>query len=150
MSKLLLPSTTTHNSHKAFLDPKFSNPTNFQSDANNSLEKSELSKLLTSHLIRLVSPLTSLRSHTLEPSSRSTASSWTSKPIILTSNPFTDAITARFTALFCCLCGFEARALGRGHFGGVGVLLVAWWVGGDAGGSAVDWAHGEGYRAVGW
>jgi hypothetical protein len=137
-----LPSST-HRSHKALLDSDFADSSIIQSQYHDNPKKPALSKLLASHLIRLVSPLTSLRSHAFEPSSRSPPSSCrTAKAIILTSNPFTDAITTGFTALFCCFGSFEAGALGRGHFGSVGVLLIAWWVGGYAGGSAVDWTHG--------
>jgi hypothetical protein len=138
-----------HRSHKALLDSDFADSPIIQSQHHDNSKKPALSKLLTSHLIRLVSPLTSLRSYALEPSScSSSSSSWRTKSIVLASDPFAYAVATGFTAFVCCLCGFEAGALGRGHFGSVGVLLVAWWVGGDAGGSAVDWTHGQGYGAV--
>jgi hypothetical protein len=140
---LLSLSTTTLSSHKTFHSTVFFNPFIIHSHSHDKLKKiTNLPKLLTSHLISLVSPLTSLRSHALDPRRRSPTSSRTPKPIILASNPFTDAVATGFTSLFCGFGGFEAGALGRGHFGGVGVLLVAWWVGGDALGSAVDGSHG--------
>jgi hypothetical protein len=140
-------STAAHKSHQTFHNALFANPSIIHTHSHDKLKKiTNLPKLLASHLISLVSPLTSLRSHTLEPRRRSPTSSRTPKPIILTSNPFTDAVATGFPAFVCGFGGFEAGALSRGHFGGVGVLLVAWWVGGDALGSAVDGTHGEGCR----
>ncbi|KAH0357086.1 ADP,ATP carrier protein, partial [Aureobasidium melanogenum] len=88
-----------------------------------------LSKLLAGKLIGLASPLAQLGSIARDSVIHARTSGRTAKVITLAINPFTNGVATGSATSFCLLRGFEAGSLGRGHFCGVWVLLVAWPIG---------------------